>query len=103
MVDNLFVLYTSALIDNQFEERKIDYEKSYSILSEFINHSNIFIVECYSHEENFFTNFVIVDLPDPATPSKNKATCQLSNSPKLKKSLPIKTYNQRLTSLEKSW
>lgn len=57
MVDNLLVLYTSALINNQFERRKIDYEKSYNILSKFINYDNIFIVECYSDDENFLTNF----------------------------------------------
>lgn len=57
MVDKQILLYTSALIDTQFDKRKIDYEMSYDILSNLINHNSIFIVECYSNEKKFLSNF----------------------------------------------
>jgi|LakMenE18May11ns_1017448.scaffolds.fasta_scaffold9595322_2 hypothetical protein len=57
MVDNQIILYTSALINNQFESRKNDYIQSYNILLDIIDYKNIFIVECYSNNENFFSEF----------------------------------------------
>jgi hypothetical protein len=51
------VIYTSALIPNKFEERKLHYKNSYSVLLEYFNNSDIYIVECFSDKSDFLSDF----------------------------------------------
>lgn len=51
------VIYTSALITNKFEERKLHYKDSYSILLKYFKNSDIYIVECFSDKSDFLSDF----------------------------------------------
>jgi hypothetical protein len=47
------IIYTSALIENQFEVRKNQYIESYNSLCKFLEPNEIFIIECFSKTPNF--------------------------------------------------
>lgn len=44
------VLFTSAIINSYYEQRKKEYIDSFNILTNFFDKKNIHIVECFSHE-----------------------------------------------------
>jgi hypothetical protein len=50
----MIVLYTSALIQNKFEERKNQYLQSYNSLLRFFPKSDIHVIECFSKKPDFF-------------------------------------------------
>jgi hypothetical protein len=51
------IIMTSALISDQFENRKQDYIESYESLIKFIDPKNIFLLECFSSKEHFLENY----------------------------------------------
>lgn len=50
------ILYTTALINNYYEERKKEYLMSYNKLLEKFNNNDIYIIECVSNEKNTYLN-----------------------------------------------
>lgn len=51
------IIFTSALIENKFEQRKQEYLSAYNSLKNLINKESIFILECYSDNLQFLQNF----------------------------------------------
>jgi hypothetical protein len=51
------IIYTSALISHKREQRKEEYISSYAKLKSLIDEKDIFILECYSKDLDFFSNF----------------------------------------------
>jgi hypothetical protein len=68
------VIYTSALIQNKFEERKNDYINSYNEIIKYIPSNNIFIVESFSSKPDFFSelsaNVHVSNTHDPSINNK---------------------------------
>lgn len=50
----MIVLFTSALIEENYELRKIQYLKSIDSLAEYIDKKKIKIIECYDSDTDFF-------------------------------------------------
>ena len=51
------VIFTSAIIDEYYEERKLEYLDSYNKLLEFFKKDDIFIVECFLNEKSFLEEY----------------------------------------------
>ena len=51
------IIYTSALIENKFEQRKSEYISSYTKLKSITDKDNIFVLECYLDNLNFLNDF----------------------------------------------
>ena len=51
------VLYTSALISNKYDDRKVEYQKSFFKLLNFFKKEDITVIECYSQNPDFLDEF----------------------------------------------